>query len=231
SRFSQFPIHRERSHFSLLTSFPLKFEPNPKKGVIRAKMRQRNLTYDAMSDEKLMEKILGRDTLAFDHLYERYQGRLLRYFYRMLGQNEEKAQDFLQDLFVKIIDKPDRFDPNRKFSTWVFSVAANMCKNEYRRQEVRKIMVREEHPEKLMEVGRPPEEQVDRQTFAHQLSRQIGQLSENHRQVFILRFQEELSIKEISQVMQCSEGTVKSRIFYALRKLAGQLQAFNPKKQ
>ena len=65
--------------------------------------------------------------------------------------------------------------------------------------------------------------------FLHGLDEALKHLSETHREVFVLRYQEELSIKEISEIMTCSEGTVKSRIFYALRKLSQRLQAFDPK--
>jgi hypothetical protein len=89
------------------------------------------------SDEKLMG-LLGRgDIAAFDELYDRYGGRLLRYFHRMLGRDEEKAQDFLQDIFLRIVERPELFSLDRRFSTWIFSVAHNMCKNEYRRAMVR----------------------------------------------------------------------------------------------
>jgi RNA polymerase sigma-70 factor (ECF subfamily) len=91
-----------------------------------------------ISDEHLMEGIHHGDTDAFNELYLRYHKRLLYYFYRMLGNSSEKAQDFLQDIFVKIIDHPESFNISRKFSTWIFSVAHNMCKNEYRRLAVRR---------------------------------------------------------------------------------------------
>jgi len=81
------------------------------------------------------------ETAAFDELYARYQKRLLYYFYRMLGNSNEKAGDFLQDIFMKIIERPNHFDASRRFRTWLFSVAHNMCKNEYRRLSIRKNVV------------------------------------------------------------------------------------------
>ncbi|MDP7122228.1 MAG: sigma-70 family RNA polymerase sigma factor, partial [Candidatus Marinimicrobia bacterium] len=79
-----------------------------------------------------------RKTSAFDELYARYSSRLFHYFYRMLGGNPEKARDFLQDIFFKIVENPDRFHTGNRFSSWVFTIAHNMCKNEYRRLDVRK---------------------------------------------------------------------------------------------
>ena len=97
----------------------------------------------ACSDEELMESVEVGEETAFDELYNRYSKRLLVYFYRMLGGNEEKAQDFLQDIFVKIIEKPHLFGSKNRFSSWVFTVANNMCKNEYRRLKVRNQVVNE----------------------------------------------------------------------------------------
>ena len=101
-------------------------------------MRLLKPQHTTMSDEDLMIAISKGDKRAFDEIYERYSGPLMGYFMRMLWRDREKAEDFVHDLFAKIIRKPELFDPSRKFKTWVFSVANNMCKNEYKKQEVRK---------------------------------------------------------------------------------------------
>ena len=194
-------------------------------------MEYERSTYTQSSDEKLMHLISRQDEQAFDELYNRYSYKMLRYFHRMLGQDEEKAQDFLQDLFVKIVEKPHLFDSKRKFSTWLYSIAGNMCKNEYRSREVRKIMTQPGDLSHLSVFAADTEDGMDRNLFADCLAAEVDKLSDNHREVFVLRYQEEHSIKEISTIMNCSEGTIKSRIFYALRKLSRSLQAFNPKER
>ena len=163
---------------------------------------------------------------AFDELYRRYSQRMLHFFYRMLGQEEEIAQDFLQELFLKLVEKPDRYDPRRRFSTWFFAVASNMVKNEYRRRAVRQGQVSLDTAHPLS----PPEaeDQLDRHTLHLHLEQAIDQLSPTHRETILLRFREEHSVKEISDIMTCSEGTVKSRLFYGLRQLARGLRAFHP---
>jgi RNA polymerase sigma-70 factor (ECF subfamily) len=104
-----------------------------------------------------------------------------------------------------------------------------MCKNEYRSREVRKIM------ETMSDFGpevpreRLDDERIDREQFQHGLMHELENLSEEHRSVFLLRYQEDRSIKEISEILGCTEGTVKSRTFYALRKLALRLHLFDPK--
>lgn len=186
-------------------------------------------SYQQLTDERLVFLINEGDEKACTELYGRYSQRMLMYFYRMLNYNEEKAQDFLHDLFIKVIEKASLFDGQRRFSTWIYTVASNMCKNEYRSREVRKILAYTDQP---IEKGDEEEVSLDdilqMKQFGSCLQEELHQLNEIHREVIILRYQEELSIKEISQVMACTEGTVKSRIFYALKKLAACLQAFKP---
>jgi len=190
--------------------------------------------YGKRSDEKLMELIQRGDTSAFDELYHRYSQRLLLYFFRELGCDEQKAQDFLQDAFLKILEKPGLFDPERKFSTWIFTVAYNMCKNEYRRLQAREIV---ENDADMDEVSQsfeseyhPSEQQVDRKMFKRALFEELEKLDDGHRTAFLLRYQQNLSIKEIGEILGCSEGTIKSRLFYTTQKLAAKLKAFNPYK-
>ncbi|MEM7368005.1 MAG: RNA polymerase sigma factor [Bacteroidota bacterium] len=186
-------------------------------------------SYTSRSDEELMRCVAQGEEEAFEVLYQRYSGKMLSYFYRLLNQDEEKAQDMLQDLFMKLVEKPYLFDPSKRFSTWIYAIASNMVKNEYRSREVRKIMTRPDDWSKLSLAGIDSEPNLDFRAFEHGLEDALKHLSAAHREVFVLRYQEELSIKEISEVMCCSEGTVKSRIFYSLRKLSRQLQAFDPK--
>lgn len=175
-----------------------------------------------------MPLIQNGNTRAFDEIYTRYSSKMLRYFHKMLNKDENKAQDFLQDLFVKIIEKAHLYDPKKRFSTWLYTLAANMCKNEYRRNAVRGSQVQLDGTPDLTAETYDCLKALDMQSFNIQLPNAINQLTEKHKTVFLLRYQQELSIKEIALILDCSEGTVKSRIFYALKKLAIRLQAFNP---
>lgn len=181
------------------------------------------------SDEELIEQMKQGDKNAFALLYDRYAEKMTRYFYRMLGQDIDKAEDFTQDIFMKLIEKPELFDTTKKFSTWLYSVAGNMCKNEYRRLAVRKNTVNDE--EKAIkakdEYSENVLESMDKKTFDHLLQVELGLLDEKQRSVFIMRFQEEMSIKEISDALNISEGTVKSRLFYTLKKLSEKLKVFD----
>src|SRR5687768_6091898 len=95
-----------------------------------------NISSGTKSDEELMALVERGSHASLDELYARYSGRLLAYFTRMLDRDEALAQDFLHDLFLKIKERPELVDTRRGFRTWMYSVAHNMCKNEYRRRQV-----------------------------------------------------------------------------------------------
>ena len=190
--------------------------------------------YRKLSDEKLMEFIQQKNTSAFDELYERYSQKLLLYFYRALGGDQDKAQDFLQDIFLKIVEKPELFDSHRSFSTWIFTVAYNLCKNEYRRLGVREIIQSNSNIDEVLPdfdtEHHPVEQKVDQKIFQKALFDELEKIDDGHKSTFLLRYQQNLTIKEICEILGCSEGTVKSRLFYTTKKLADKLKAFNPNK-
>lgn len=186
-------------------------------------------SYSKISDENLMEKLSKGDENAFSELYNRYAKLMLNYFYRRLWSDKEKAEDFVQDLFAKIIQKPDYFDSSRNFKTWIFSVANNMCKNEYKKQAVRSNMVNTEDTNiQVAGLNQDAASQVDEKTFIEELEKLLESMDEKHSEVFILRHFNQMSLKEIGEILACNEGTVKSRLFYATKRIANELKAFNP---
>lgn len=183
--------------------------------------------YGKLSDERLMELVVRGDEQAFGTLYDRYGRRLLNYFHRMLWHDRERAQDFMQDLFAKLAQRPQSYDPARPFQTWLFSVANNMCKNAYRHEEVVRaaaVHLRNgvDREEATNGVG------VDRERFRDRLDEELAKLDPDHKATFVMRFNEDMAIKEIAAVFACSEGTVKSRLFYTLKKLAERMKEFDP---
>lgn len=185
--------------------------------------------HTSMTDEALMLAISKGDKCAFDELYARYAKPLCSYFVRMLWKDREKAEDFVHDLFAKIIHKPEYFDPTRTFKTWVYSVANNMCKNEYKKQEVRKntsLGIDNHYAVKDQSVNVMSE--VSDMQFKEVFDVRMSELDVKHREAFQLRHIDGLSIKEISELLELNEGTVKSRVFYAIKYLAEGLKEFNP---
>jgi|JI9StandDraft_1071089.scaffolds.fasta_scaffold35668_3 RNA polymerase sigma-70 factor (ECF subfamily) len=182
--------------------------------------------YEKEHDEELMLLVAQKDQKAFEVLYDRYSRLMYNYFHRMLWKDREKARDFTQELFAKLIQKPHLYDASRPFKTWIYSIAHNMCKNEYAKIEVRKVahadLKRDDHAVSGLEA----QKEMDRSQFMSKLGEALAALDEVKRQTFELRFTQELSIIEISEIMQVSEGTVKSRLFYLLKELNKTLKVF-----
>ena len=183
--------------------------------------------YERLGDERLMELVVRGDERAFAALYDRYHGRLLNYFHRMLWHDRERARDMLQDLFTKLANRPSSYDPARPFQTWLFSVANNMCKNAYRHEEVVRaaaINMRgdPDRVEATNGIG------VDHELFRGRLDEELDKLEPDHKATFVMRYHEDMAIKEIAAAFGCSEGTVKSRLFYTLKKLAERMKEFDP---
>lgn len=174
------------------------------------------------SDSELMQQIVSGDQAAFGKLYHRYKSRMYYYFYRMLGNSAEQANDFLQELFMKLIEKPESYNPAYNFSTWLYSVANNLCKNEYRRREVRQgyqaSEIQETSDDCLNDYSVEPEQAVEK------IFQTLELLGEEHRSAFLLRYREGFSIKEVAEILELPEGTVKSRLFYAKKLLAEKLE-------
>ena len=169
-----------------------------------------------------MQQIVLGDHAAFSELYLLYKSRMYYYFYRMLGNSAEHANDFLQELFMKLIEKPENYNPSYNFSTWLYSIANNMCKNEYRRRDVRQeyhsVEALEPQIEFLSESSIEPEQAIEK------IFQTLDLLGEEHRSAFLLRYREGFSIREVAEILELPEGTVKSRLFYAKKILAEKLE-------
>lgn len=180
--------------------------------------RRKNKTF---TDSELMQQIVSGDQAAFSELYNRYKDRMYYYFYRMLNNSPENANDFVQELFMKIVAKPDSYNPAYAFHTWLYSVANNMCKNEYRH-----LGIRQEYHE--YEASKPGIDFLDERTIEpeqviEKIFQTLDQLGEEHRSAFLLRYREEFSIREVADILGLPEGTVKSRLFNARKVLAEKL--------
>lgn len=189
--------------------------------------------YAICSDEELMAFLINGNHKAFEEIYKRYARCMLHFFYRHLYQDKDKAQDFLQDLFMKVIEKADGYKPDKKFKIWLYTIANNMCKNEYRRNEVRGHKVIDFDFGVIIDdhVALNVQHKFDRNLFNKMLTDELKAMDEVQSLTFSLRYLEHLSVKEISEIMECAEGTVKSRLFYTLKRLTTKLDIFNPYKE
>lgn len=177
-----------------------------------------------LPDEELIIRLQAGEGRALEELYRRYSPLLLRYLYRMLWQDRARAQDALHDVFIKIIEKPERMDADRKFSTWIYSVAHNLCKNEYRKEAFRLASM---NGHLVPDIVMPTEgSSLDRRSFHNALAVMLREEGEEMRTMLVLRYELDMSFAEISDVVDCPEGTVKSRLFYLKKRLAQALDAY-----
>jgi RNA polymerase sigma-70 factor (ECF subfamily) len=150
--------------------------------------------------------------------------------YKMLRQDEGKAQDFTQDVFLKVVEFSDKFDTNKSFKTWIFTIAANHCKN-YFRSNKQLVEINASNSSNLFQDNK--EDEYDKREFRKRLNTEVDKLSPTYKETFLLRYKEDLKLKEIAVVMNCPVGTIKSRLNHVNRVLSDKLKAyeilFNPK--
>jgi RNA polymerase sigma-70 factor (ECF subfamily) len=179
------------------------------------------------SDEELMSLLTNGGQSAFDELYKRYSKPMLNFFYRLLDRDRERAEDMLHDLFLKIIERPERYDSSRSFRAWFYTLAGNMVRNEFRSRQIsndyeRVVSVQSE----MLTDG--PEVALDRQLFERQLQWEIDRFDPEQKMLFQFRFVEEMTVRQIAEIIECPEGTVKSRLFHLTRLLAKKLSIYKP---
>lgn len=180
----------------------------------------------SLKDEELVKQLsTRRSNEALTELHARYSKKVLGFFIYMLKEDKDKAQDFVQELFMRILEKHRQFNPERKFSPWMFAIASNLCKTEFRKPTTQRISY---DAFELNVHAEWSDNNFDKIEFRKSLKQAISNLEEHHRETFILRYMEEMSIKEIAVITSVSDGTVKSRLFYATKIITERLKEFNP---
>jgi RNA polymerase sigma-70 factor (ECF subfamily) len=168
----------------------------------------------------LIDAHLRGDPRAFGEFVVRYQVRLLNFVYRMIG-DRDRAEDLVQEAFLRVHRHLDRFDRSRKFSTWIYTIASNLAKNELRNrrrlpllilEQFRGPQAREDRPLDREDPGNRPDEVFRRGQLQELVDRTVARLPPRHREVFVLRELEGKSYEEIAEIMRCNLGTVKSRL-------------------
>jgi RNA polymerase sigma-70 factor, ECF subfamily len=180
----------------------------------------------SIREGRLVRRLKDRDESAFREMVEEYGDRVFSLTYRMLG-NREEAEDLAQEVFITIFKSIDSFRGDSKFSTWLYRVTANHCKNRIKYLARRHDRDRAELTERAEAVGmggsslaapRPaprPDTQLEGAQLEQILQQAIAELDEEPRILVILRDVEDLSYEEICAITDLPEGTVKSRLHRA----------------
>jgi RNA polymerase sigma-70 factor, ECF subfamily len=197
-------------------------------------VRVANMSAEADPDAALMLRVKQGDTAAFAALVDKYKQPVMNVAYRMLRDATE-AEDLAQTVFVQVFKSADRYRVSSKFSTWLFTIARNLCLNEIRR--------RARHQAESMDMPHPEQEDQplhqfeDKQTasppeqllhgeLADKIEQALAELPENQRLAIALCRQEELSYEEIARVLRCSVSATKSLIHRGRETLKQKLKPY-----
>lgn len=173
----------------------------------------------ALTDGQVVQRHLDGEAAAFGALVDRYQTRLLNFVHRTTG-DRERAADLVQEVFIRVFRHLHRFDQGKKFSTWIYTIAANLAKNELRNRS-RSPLVPYPSSRVNGEASRPiefedrstrPDDLYHKRYLRDAVQRSVRELAHHHRTVFVLRELEGKSYAEISDITGCNLGTVKSRL-------------------
>lgn len=167
-----------------------------------------------------VQEAMTGDQQAFSKLVEAYQRPVYNLTYRMLG-NPQEAEDAAQETFLRAYSKLNQYNPDRKFSTWVFSIANNHCIDRLRKRRATYVSIDDNPVLQNLESDSPrPEREAARSEQARELQNLLENLEPEYRTPLILRYWEELSYEEIAQSMDLTVSAVKSRLFRARKQMA-----------
>ena len=183
------------------------------------------------TDEELVAAVLAGDRDRFGDLVDRYQARLVNYLFRLL-HNVDDAHDLAQEVLVKVFQVLDRYDPQFKFSTWLFRVAQNAAIDQIRRRRLKLVSLRQEDDEgdgrdwDLPSPERGPYGEMRNRERGDAIQEAIEALPWEYRELILLRHFGELPYEEIAHLKRMPLGTVKNKLFRGRQMLKEKLQSF-----
>lgn len=179
--------------------------------ISRAKLQQ-------LSDEDLMERFQSGYEEAFNLLVERYQDRLHNFLYRYT-HNHQDCEDLVQETFFRVFRSRHSYERIAKFSTWMYTIAINLAKSLYKKKKRMTTVTihkdpddSEDRPMKLEDNGILPDDSLHEKMCMDELEKALMELTEDFREVVVLRDIQQLTYEEIADIADLPMGTVKSRI-------------------
>lgn len=180
-----------------------------------------------LSDEQLMERISANDDdRAFNELYHRHARRVMGFLYRQINHDEEHASDLMQDTFMRVWTNRQRWKAGKEFLPWLFTIAFNICKNEYRHNGYKTEYEQHVLHTQGEDYTDDAELEIDAEFFDKALQSVLDTMPPEMRVLFSLRFEEELSVSQIADIMATPQGTVKSRLHTLIRILKDKLRQY-----
>lgn len=186
------------------------------------------------SDEELIARFLAGSDAAFEVIARRYEVSLVRFLMRYVGR-KEAAEEIYQETFIRVYRKAASFEQGRKFKTWLYTIGLNLARTEMAKLRNRPKMARLDSTpggdDRSTSLGSaipsdemPPVEQVAQKEIGIIIRKAVEELSDRHKEVFILYQYDNLSYEEISETLGRPLGTIKSQMHYALKDLRAKLE-------
>lgn len=204
------------------------------KAIVKPLVASPERQQEADSDWDVVQRVQAGDVAAFDVLTLRYRGRVYGMIYNMTS-NREDAADLTQDAFIKSFQSINRFQGQSSFFTWLYRIAVNSTLTHLRKNRLRTFFSLEKVDENDRQSSEVIEALTDttgveRNAFVKELQERLNEamqkLSIRHRTVVTLFEIDGLSHQEIAEIMNCSVGTVRSRLHYAKQQLQSELQPY-----
>jgi RNA polymerase sigma-70 factor, ECF subfamily len=184
---------------------------------------------DALVNKRIKQVLKG-DQDAFAEVIELYKDKVFQICFRMLG-NRHEAEDIAQEAFIRAYVNIHTFNQKRKFSTWLYRIATNLCIDRIRKKKPDYYLDAEVTGtdgltmySQIAADGQLPEEEVEEMELQAEIQRQILKLPDKYRSVIVLKYIDELSLQEISEILDLPLGTVKTRIHRGREALRKQLR-------
>ncbi len=173
------------------------------------------------SDNELMELVARGDTMAFRVLYERYNMPIFNLILRSTG-NREISQDLLQETFARLWQAAEIFDPRRGvFKGWLFKMALNITRSEMAKRRHHVYFMPVDEAQAGIPQANGPDRMLEQQQQKNRVAQALGRLSPRLREVIILKYYHQLKFREIAEITDTPEGTLKARFHRAVAELQG----------
>ncbi|MCF8010953.1 MAG: sigma-70 family RNA polymerase sigma factor [Clostridiales bacterium] len=182
-----------------------------------------------LTDEQLVTRFKKGNVEAFEELVSRYEVKIYNLAYRFTG-NYTDAGDLAQEAFIRVYRALSKFRGDSSFSTWMYRIASNVCRDELRKQRRKKSVSLEEMGPAggelvVPDTARTPDEIAVSRDLQERIQKYLNELSPDYRLILVMREIQELSYEEIASILKCSMGTVKSRLSRARGALKNKIKA------
>jgi RNA polymerase sigma-70 factor (ECF subfamily) len=178
---------------------------------------------DVTTDEELLQAVRAGDNRSLGLLVARWEQPLFRFVSRLLPRQDD-ARDICQETFLRVLNKADRFRRGARFSTWMYQIALNLCRDQQRKRR-RWSKVLTENTDLPERAGGPagseserddPGRAAERSEQRAALRLALEQIPTEQREVLVMKEFEGMKFREIAEILGCPESTVKSRMYYGL---------------